>query len=90
MLVNRATGELCRLIAADALYAMPYAAEELHGEPDSGPQRPAAGAPVTAAEILAAGPPPMDAADARPEGDDWQGADPDGDWPATAQPGGAA
>lgn len=29
MLVARATGELCRLIAADVLYAMPYAAEEL-------------------------------------------------------------
>lgn len=29
MLVARATGEVCRLIAADALYAMPYAAEEL-------------------------------------------------------------
>jgi hypothetical protein len=31
MLVARATGELCRLIAADALHAMPYAAEELEG-----------------------------------------------------------
>lgn len=31
MLVARATGELCRLIAADALHAMPYAAEELDG-----------------------------------------------------------
>lgn len=29
MLVARATGELCRLIASDVLYAMPYAAEEL-------------------------------------------------------------
>lgn len=29
MLVARATGEICRLIAADVLYAMPYAAEEL-------------------------------------------------------------
>jgi hypothetical protein len=29
MLVARATGEICRLIAADALFAMPYAAEEL-------------------------------------------------------------
>lgn len=31
MLVARATGELCRLIAADALHGMPYAAEELEG-----------------------------------------------------------
>lgn len=29
MLIARATGEICRLIAADALYAMPYAVEEL-------------------------------------------------------------
>lgn len=29
MLVARATGEICRLVAADALYAMPYTAEEL-------------------------------------------------------------
>jgi len=31
MLVARATGEICRLIASDVLYAMPYAAEELDG-----------------------------------------------------------
>lgn len=29
MLVARATGEVCRLVASDALYAMPYASEEL-------------------------------------------------------------
>lgn len=29
MLIARATGEICRLVAADVLYAMPYAAEEL-------------------------------------------------------------
>lgn len=33
MLVARATGEICRLVAADVLYAMPYAAEELEHEP---------------------------------------------------------
>ncbi|MCK2219754.1 hypothetical protein MF672_039055 [Actinomadura sp. ATCC 31491] len=32
MLVARATGEICRLIAADVLYAMPYASEELDTE----------------------------------------------------------
>lgn len=32
MLVARATGEVCRLIASDVLYAMPYASEELAGE----------------------------------------------------------
>lgn len=31
MLINRATGEICRLIASDALHGMPYAAEELDG-----------------------------------------------------------
>lgn len=31
MLIARATGELSRLIAADALHGMPYAAEELEG-----------------------------------------------------------
>ncbi|MFJ8583677.1 hypothetical protein ACIRD2_03315 [Streptomyces sp. NPDC093595] len=31
MLIARATGELCRLIAADVLHGMPYAAEELAG-----------------------------------------------------------
>lgn len=31
MLIARATGELCRLIAADVLHGMPYAAEELEG-----------------------------------------------------------
>ncbi|MET8113735.1 hypothetical protein [Streptomyces prasinus] len=36
MLIARATGELCRLIASDALHGLPYAAEEtdgyVHGE----------------------------------------------------------
>lgn len=36
MLVNRATSEMCRLIAADVLYAMPYAAEELEPAGDGG------------------------------------------------------
>jgi hypothetical protein len=31
MLIARATGELCRLIASDVLHGMPYAAEELAG-----------------------------------------------------------
>lgn len=31
MLVARATGELCRLIASDALHGMPYVSEELEG-----------------------------------------------------------
>ena len=32
MLIARATGEMCRLVASDVIFAMPYAAEELDGE----------------------------------------------------------
>nr|BFD90678.1 hypothetical protein KitaXyl93_20380 [Kitasatospora sp. Xyl93] len=32
MLIARATGEICRLIASDVLYAMPYASEELRSD----------------------------------------------------------
>lgn len=35
MLVARATGEICRLIASDVLHAMPYAREELESETPS-------------------------------------------------------
>jgi hypothetical protein len=31
MLIARATGEICRLIASDVLHGMPYAAEEIEG-----------------------------------------------------------
>ncbi|MET8864632.1 hypothetical protein ABZW11_16980 [Nonomuraea sp. NPDC004580] len=51
MLVARATGEICRLIAADVLYAMPYAAEELDGESPGGGGGPAR---VTVEEIVTA------------------------------------
>jgi hypothetical protein len=47
MLVARATGEICRLIASDVLYAMPYAAEELDGSTSGD-----APARVTVDEIL--------------------------------------
>jgi len=50
MLIARATGEICRLIAADVLYAAPYAAEELDG--DARPEPTYRAEPVTAAEIL--------------------------------------
>lgn len=37
MLVARATGEICRLVASDVLHAMPYAAEELGDDaPETG------------------------------------------------------
>jgi hypothetical protein len=65
MLTARATGEICRLIAADVLFAMPYAAEELDGtiveHADYGRQR------VTAAEIMGqAAPAPGPASDPEP------------------------
>ena len=51
MLIARATGEMCRLVASDVIYAMPYAAEELDGTET--PDGFALGAPrVTAEEIL--------------------------------------
>lgn len=62
MLVARATGEISRLIASDALHGVPYTAEELR---DSQPRLTAvqAGAPVTAAEILSRrGPVPQELA----------------------------
>ncbi|MEV4096923.1 hypothetical protein [Streptosporangium saharense] len=71
MLVARATGEICRLIASDVLYAMPYAAEELDGMPSA----PSADgqARVTVEEILSsrsapteAGAPPVEAPAEKP------------------------
>lgn len=64
MLVARATGEICRLVASDVLHAMPYAAEEIDDDPQ--PVRGATG-PVTAAEILGGAKP---AAEAPPAGVD--------------------
>lgn len=54
MLVARATGEVARLIASDALYAMPYASEEL--DPSQMGFRNSSGAPrrASASEMLAA------------------------------------
>lgn len=76
MLIARATGELCRLIAADALHAMPYAVEEItEADPATiGDPQPR----VTAAEILGQS--------SLPGGTDNTG---DQGWPAVAEPGGA-
>lgn len=49
MLVARATGEICRLIASDVLHAMPYAAEELD---ESSPATNSPASQVTVAEVL--------------------------------------
>lgn len=60
MLVARATAELCRWIASDAIMGMPYTAEEIR---DEGPTIEGKPAPkrITAAEILAAAPAGHDA-----------------------------
>lgn len=81
MLTARATGEVCRLIASDALHGIPYAVEELD---DREPVRAVveAGPRVTAAEILGrpAEPAPAPApAETAPDG---------ADWPETTTPGG--
>lgn len=71
MLIARATGEICRLIAADVLHAMPYNAEELSTEDiESGDTPP----PVSAAELLQ-----------RDDGEPEAGAEPDPDEQARAQ-----
>lgn len=69
MLQARATGEICRLVASDALYAMPYASEEL--DPTQMGFRNTAGAPrrATAAEILSGQAPALEPAGAEPAPD---------------------
>jgi hypothetical protein len=95
MLIARATGELCRLIASDALHGLPYAAEEVdgyvHGEvaPAKAPLSVAA---LTAPTAL----PEQPAVVAEPEytvarddqdDDTWrQEPDSEPSWPAAAQP----
>ena len=102
MLVARATGELCRLIASDALHGMPYAAEELEGvaHAEFVPQK----APLSVAALTAPTAQPAPAVDTGCSvaiGDQADDGDSDGvwdteavegstDWPETAQAGGAA
>lgn len=84
MLTARATGEICRLVASDALHAMPYAAEELA---DSDPIEVVPSAPrVTADEILATPEP----AGVSVAGGAVDSAVDEPEWPATAQPGDGA
>lgn len=63
MLVARATGDICRLIASDALHGMPYAAEEYEGF-TTGEVMPAK-APLSVAAITA--PAPAQAAPETPQ-----------------------
>lgn len=97
MLVARATGELARLIASDALHGMPYVAEELEGtvHAEVVPER----APLNISALTASAPPPAAPApvDAEytvtredtPAGDwDQDAIDTSADWPETVRPGG--
>jgi hypothetical protein len=105
MLVARATGELCRLIASDALHGMAYVSEELEGtvHAELVPQK----APLSVAALTAVPPqqPAAPTSAAEPEytvarddqtddSDDglWdqEAAEGSTDWPETAQAGGAA
>lgn len=95
MLAARATGELCRLIASDALHGVPYTAEELRDSDQTTYTTQAAPrlsvAAITAAPQQSA--PPED--DTTADGDidgawDQDAAGNSTDWPETAQPGSAA
>jgi hypothetical protein len=101
MLVARATGELCRLIASDVLHAVPYTSEELRdSDTTTYDVRPAAPS-LSVAAITGGQPTPT--APAEPENnevpdesrsdDGLSQQEPDtqaGTWPAVAQPGGEA
>lgn len=97
MLVARATGELCRLIASDALHGMPYVAEELEGtvHAEIAPAKaPLSVAALTAPVSVPQQPTPADepaytvARDDQPAADDWDqdAVDDSVDWPDTVQP----
>lgn len=97
MLIARATGELCRLIASDALHGLPYAAEEVDGYVH-GEVAPAK-APLSIAALTAPQPEPAAeptytvARDDQPAADgqwDNDAATDSTDWPEAAQPGTAA
>jgi hypothetical protein len=94
MLVARASAECCRLVAADALLGMPYAAEELHDssefadDPAPAPAkktRTAKRAPLVQAPLPEPDPTPEPQA-AADVTDDVAEPDPDPGWPDVAQP----
>jgi hypothetical protein len=100
MLVARATGEICRLVASDALHGMPYVSEELEGtvHAEIVPQK----APLSVAALTAPAAEPQQPTGepaytvARDDQDTEDGLwDEDAatnsvDWPEAAQPGSAA
>lgn len=104
MLIARATGELSRLIASDALHGMPYVSEELEGTYTVGGHDFVTKAPLSVAQLTAPAAQPAPAPAAETDyavtvgGQDdeagdgmWGQAAADGstDWPETTTPGGA-
>ncbi|MFJ7525197.1 hypothetical protein ACIQ1S_09740 [Streptomyces griseus] len=101
MLVARATGELCRLIASDALHGMAYVSEELEGTVHGELVQSRAPLSVAALTAPAALPEPTPAPaeethqvtrdDQAPADGIWdaEAAEDSVDWPETAQPGSA-
>lgn len=94
MLIARATGEVCRLIASDVLYAMPYASEELVTSASDAAvvvQAPR----VTLEEITGQALPQVEAVEDDSDRDGWADVHYDepaaagSGWPTVAQPGGA-
>ncbi|XCM28929.1 hypothetical protein ABXI76_05590 [Streptomyces parvus] len=102
MLVARATGELCRLIASDALHGMAYVSEELEGTVHGELVQSRAPLSVATLTAPAALPEPTPATaeethqvardDQAPADGIWdaEAAEDSVDWPETAQPGSAA
>lgn len=94
MLVARATGEVCRLIAADVLHAVPYTVEELSGDlPEAIVGRARRNGQPRTAQRKAIAPPMLE--DVEPDLDEPEKAEPTGDtppepdlneeWPAVAE-----
>lgn len=75
MLIARATGEICRLIASDALHGMPYAAEELDARAAAPTYKVTQAPRMTAADLIGAPTPapavPELAPDDEAESTDW-------------------
>jgi hypothetical protein len=78
MLVARATGELCRLIASDALHGMPYVSEELEGTVHA--EVVPAKAPLSVAALTAPAPQP----EAAPAADGYSVQIGNGEWDTDA------
>lgn len=77
MLVARATGEICRLIASDALHGVPYASEELDAQAAAPTYKVTQAPRMTPADLLGTPPPAAPepaAADVEPDSD-WEPAD---------------